>query len=131
MAKIRILISLTTNDDDYQIEQAQSAEQAASKLGVSAEIIYANNDAIRCAADCLPRPFLFLLTPDKPSKCLCKRFGRKSAPGARAHRAYLDSSCYCAQTSANHIARLCKKHRIMPPGFSGANTVDGTAGESA
>src|SRR6266851_2167832 len=78
MAKIRILISLTTNDNDYQIEQAQSAEQAASKLGVSAEIIYANNDAIRCAADCLPRPFLFLLTPDKPSKCLCKRFGRKS-----------------------------------------------------
>jgi ribose transport system substrate-binding protein len=46
MAKIRILVSLTTNDNDYQIEQAQSAEQAANKLGVSAEIIYANNDAI-------------------------------------------------------------------------------------
>src|SRR6267142_1815627 len=46
MAKIRILVSLTTNDNDYQIEQAQSAEQAASKLGVTAEILYANNDAI-------------------------------------------------------------------------------------
>jgi len=46
MAKIRILVSLTTNDNDYQIEQAQSAEQAAGKLGVAAEIIYANNDAI-------------------------------------------------------------------------------------
>jgi ABC-type sugar transport system substrate-binding protein len=46
MAKIRILVSLTTNDNDYQIEQAQSAEQAASKLGVTAEIIYADNDAI-------------------------------------------------------------------------------------
>jgi ribose transport system substrate-binding protein len=46
MAKIRILVSLTTNDNDYQIEQAQSAEQAASKLDVTAEIIYANNDAI-------------------------------------------------------------------------------------
>ena len=46
MAKIRILVSLTTNDNDYQIEQAQSAEQAANKLGVNAEIIYANNDAI-------------------------------------------------------------------------------------
>jgi ribose transport system substrate-binding protein len=46
MTKIRILVSLTTNDNDYQMEQAQSAEQAASKLGVSAEIIYANNDAI-------------------------------------------------------------------------------------
>jgi len=46
MAKIRILVSLTTNENDYQIEQAQSAEQAASKLGVTAEIIFANNDAI-------------------------------------------------------------------------------------
>jgi ribose transport system substrate-binding protein len=44
--KLRILISLTTNDNDYQIEQAQSAEQAATRLGVLAEIIYANNDAI-------------------------------------------------------------------------------------
>ena len=50
MAKIRILVSLTTNDNDYQIEQAQSAEQAASKLGVAAEIIYANNDAINADA---------------------------------------------------------------------------------
>src|SRR5437868_4583791 len=46
MAKIRILVSLTTNDNDYQIEQAQSAEQAAAKLGVTAEIVYAENDAI-------------------------------------------------------------------------------------
>ena len=46
MAKIRILVSLTTNDNDYQIEQAQSAEQTAAKLGVTAEIVYAENDAI-------------------------------------------------------------------------------------
>ncbi len=44
--KIRIVVALTTNDNDYQIEQAQSAEQAASRLGVSVEIIYADNDAI-------------------------------------------------------------------------------------
>jgi ribose transport system substrate-binding protein len=44
--KLRIIISLTTSDNDYQIEQAQSAEQAAARLGVSAEIIYADNDAI-------------------------------------------------------------------------------------
>jgi ribose transport system substrate-binding protein len=44
--KIRIVVSLTTNDNDYQTEQAQSAEQAAARLGVTAEIIYADNDAI-------------------------------------------------------------------------------------
>jgi ribose transport system substrate-binding protein len=46
MAKIRILVSLTTNDNDYQIEQAQSAELAAKEAGITAEIIYADNDAI-------------------------------------------------------------------------------------
>src|SRR5271155_3477504 len=44
--KIRIVVALTTNDNDYQIEQAQSAEQAATRLGVTVEIIYADNDAI-------------------------------------------------------------------------------------
>jgi ribose transport system substrate-binding protein len=44
--KIRIVVALTTSDNDYQIEQAQSAEMAAARLGVTAEIIYADNDAI-------------------------------------------------------------------------------------
>lgn len=46
MAKTRILVSLTTNDNDYQIEQALSAESAAKEAGVTADIIYADNDAI-------------------------------------------------------------------------------------
>src|ERR1700732_1911623 len=44
--KIRIVVALTINDNDYQMEQAQSAEQASARLGVSTEIIYADNDAI-------------------------------------------------------------------------------------
>jgi ribose transport system substrate-binding protein len=46
MKKLRILVSLTTNDNDYQIEQAQSAEQMARKLGAELQIVYADNDAI-------------------------------------------------------------------------------------
>ena len=46
MEKLRIVVSLTTNDNDYQIEQAESAEQAAAKLGVELQILYADNDAI-------------------------------------------------------------------------------------
>jgi len=46
MAKLTILVSLTTSDNDYQMEQAQSAEQAAAKMGVATQIIYADNDAI-------------------------------------------------------------------------------------
>ena len=46
MAKLRFLVSLTTDDNDYQIEQAQSAEQMARKLGAELQILYADNDAI-------------------------------------------------------------------------------------
>ncbi|PYT96363.1 MAG: hypothetical protein DMG38_24155 [Acidobacteria bacterium] len=46
MKKLRFLVSLTTNDNDYQIEQAQSAEEAARKFGVELRVIYADNDAI-------------------------------------------------------------------------------------
>jgi ribose transport system substrate-binding protein len=46
MSKLRILVSLTTNDNDYQIEQAESAENSARKLNADLQIVYADNDAI-------------------------------------------------------------------------------------
>jgi ribose transport system substrate-binding protein len=46
MRKLRFLVALTTNDNDYQIEQARDAEQAAKKLNVDLQILYADNDAI-------------------------------------------------------------------------------------
>lgn len=46
MKKLKFLVSLTTNDNDYQMEQAVAAEEAARKLGVDLQIIYADNDAI-------------------------------------------------------------------------------------
>ena len=46
MNTLRVLVALMTNDNDYQIEQANAATQAAGKLGVEAKIVYADNDAI-------------------------------------------------------------------------------------
>jgi ribose transport system substrate-binding protein len=46
MAKLRLVVSLITKDNDYQVEQATSARSAAAELGVDIEIIYAENDAI-------------------------------------------------------------------------------------
>jgi ABC-type sugar transport system substrate-binding protein len=46
MANLRFIVSLVTKDNDYQVEQAASAEAAARKLGVDVEILYADNDAI-------------------------------------------------------------------------------------
>jgi ribose transport system substrate-binding protein len=46
MKKLRFLLSLTNDDNDYQVEQTSAARHAARKLGVDLEIIYANNDGI-------------------------------------------------------------------------------------
>ena len=44
--KLRFLVSLHTRENDFQVAQAQSAEHAARKLGVDAEIVYADNDSV-------------------------------------------------------------------------------------
>jgi ribose transport system substrate-binding protein len=46
MQKLRFVVSLTTNDNDYQMEQAAAAQEAANRLNVELEILYAENDAI-------------------------------------------------------------------------------------
>jgi ribose transport system substrate-binding protein len=44
--KLRFLLSLTNDANDYQIEQASAAQHAARRLGVDIEIVYAGNDGI-------------------------------------------------------------------------------------
>jgi hypothetical protein len=46
MEKLNVVVSLITEQNDYQREQAASAQAAAAKLGASVQIIYANNDAV-------------------------------------------------------------------------------------
>src|SRR5271156_738559 len=46
MKKLKFLVSLTNDDNDYQQEQALAAEKAARRLGVEVIIIHANNDAV-------------------------------------------------------------------------------------
>jgi ribose transport system substrate-binding protein len=46
MKKLRLLVSLMTRENDYQMEQAASAQQAATLAGVEAQVIFADNDAV-------------------------------------------------------------------------------------
>jgi ribose transport system substrate-binding protein len=47
MKKPRFVVALITQDNDYQIEQATSAEETARRLGVDVQIVFADNDAIQ------------------------------------------------------------------------------------
>ncbi|MGB2592990.1 MAG: sugar ABC transporter substrate-binding protein [Candidatus Acidiferrum sp.] len=46
MKKLRFLLALITKDNDFQVEQAVSAEAMARELGVDLEIAYADGDTI-------------------------------------------------------------------------------------
>lgn len=46
MKKLRFLVSLHNHHNDFQLAQAQDAENAAHKLGITAEIVFAADDAV-------------------------------------------------------------------------------------
>jgi ABC-type sugar transport system substrate-binding protein len=46
VAKLKYLLSLPTDDNDYQQEQAAAAKDTATRLGLDLQVVYAKNDAI-------------------------------------------------------------------------------------
>ena len=55
MKKLKFVVSLTNDDNDYQVEQAAAAEDAAKRLGVDLELIHADNDSIEQSQQLLQR----------------------------------------------------------------------------
>jgi len=106
MAKIRILVSLTTNDNDYQIEQAQSAEQEANKLGVTAEIIYADNDAINQSTQILRA--IQAEPEDRPSAIVFEPVGGTALPQVARAAASAGIGWAVLNRDANYIEELRK-----------------------
>jgi len=46
MRTLKFLVALHSDENDFQIAQAKAGEEAAGKLGIRAEILYADNDAV-------------------------------------------------------------------------------------
>jgi ABC-type sugar transport system substrate-binding protein len=70
MDKLNVVVALTTRDNDYQAEQAVAVADMAARLGVSIQIIYADNDAvnqtqqlIKIIQDPIQRPSAILVEP--------------------------------------------------------------------
>ena len=71
MKKLRFLLSLTNDDNDYQLEQTSAAQHAARRLGVDLEVVYAGNDGIKQSQQLLsgiqsasaPRPDAIIFEP--------------------------------------------------------------------
>ncbi|MGO9642504.1 MAG: substrate-binding domain-containing protein [Candidatus Acidiferrales bacterium] len=46
MKPLRVLVSLITDDNDFQLEQAAAARETAKRLGIEVEVLFAENDSI-------------------------------------------------------------------------------------
>jgi ABC-type sugar transport system substrate-binding protein len=46
MKKLKLLVSLPTEDNDFQLEQALAAQRTGAKLGIDVSVIYSDNDSV-------------------------------------------------------------------------------------
>src|ERR1700682_3348961 len=78
MTKLRFLVSLITQDNDYQMEQAAAAKAAAAEVGVEAQILYADNDPITQSTQVLR--FIQTEPSLRPSGILIEPLGATTFP---------------------------------------------------
>jgi ribose transport system substrate-binding protein len=106
MDNLRFLVSLTTNDNDYQIEQAKAAEEAGRKLGVEVQIIYADNDAITQSTQLLKA--IQSAEDHRPDAILFEPVGGTALPQVAKAAAAANIGWAILNRDANYIAELRK-----------------------
>ena len=109
MKKLRFLVSLTTNDNDYQIEQAQSAEASARKLGVELQVIYADNDAITQSTQLLKA--IQAEEAHRPDAIIFEPVGGTALPQVARAAASSGIGWAVLNRDANYIAELRKSSK--------------------
>jgi ribose transport system substrate-binding protein len=109
MDKLKVLVSLVTEDNDYQLEQAASAQAAALKLGASVEIIYSGNDAVGQTQQILS----FIQDPSKrPDAILAEPVGTGMAQIANA-AVSAGIAWAIVNTDVDYVSQL-RQHALVP-----------------
>jgi ribose transport system substrate-binding protein len=106
MQKLRFLVSLTTNDNDYQTEQAMSAEQAAQKFGVDVQVVYAQNDAINQSTQLLKA--IQAAPEDRPDGIVFEPVGGTALPQVARAASMAGVGWAVLNRDASYVAELRK-----------------------
>jgi ribose transport system substrate-binding protein len=104
MRKLRFLVALTTNDNDYQIEQARSAEHTAKKLNVVLQIVYADNDAINQSTQILKA--VQAAPEDRPSAIIFEPVGGTALPQVARAAVAAGIGWAVLNRDANYVSEL-------------------------
>lgn len=111
MRKLRFLVSLTTNDNDYQIEQARAAEQAARKFNVDAQIVYADNDAINQSTQILK--MVQAAPEDRPDAIIFEPVGGTALPQVARAAVSSGMGWVVLNRDANYISELRRNSKAL------------------
>jgi ribose transport system substrate-binding protein len=71
--KLKVVLGLITQDNDYQREQASVAEATARRLGIELQVVYADNDAIAQTKQILAP--IHAAAPDRPDAIIVEPVG--------------------------------------------------------
>jgi len=104
MKRLRVLVSLLTNDNDYQIEQANAAVQAAGKLGVEAKIVYADNDAVNQSTQILKA--VQAAPEERPDAVVLEPVGGRALPQVARAAATAGMGWVVMNAEATYITEL-------------------------
>jgi ribose transport system substrate-binding protein len=110
MKKLNFVLSLTTDDNDYQIEQASAAEEAARRLGVGLQIIYAENDAIIQSQQLLK--FIQSGAGSTPDGIIFEPVGGTALPQVARAAAAAKIGWVILNRDVDYVSDLRKTHRV-------------------
>jgi ribose transport system substrate-binding protein len=111
MTKLRFLLSLTNDDNDYQIEQTSAAHQAARKLGVELQIVYAGNDGIVQSQQLLAS--IHSTNAPRPDAIIFEPAGSTAHPQVARAAAVAGIGVALLNSNADYISEL-RRHCQVP-----------------
>ena len=110
MKKLKFILSLTNNDNDYQPEQAAAAEQAAKRLGVDVQIIQADNDSVTQSQQLLK--IIQSRSDSLPDGIIFEPVGGTALPQVARAAAMAGIGWVVLNRDVEYIAELRKAYRV-------------------
>jgi ribose transport system substrate-binding protein len=114
MKKLKFILCLTNNDNDYQIEQAAAAETCAKRLGVELQVIHAENDSVTQSQQLLK--IIQSRSDSLPDGIIFEPVGGTALPQVARAAAIAGISWVVLNRDAEYIPELRQAYRV--PAFS-------------
>jgi ribose transport system substrate-binding protein len=110
MKKLKFILSLTNNDNDYQIEQAAAAVQVAKRLGVEVQIIHAENDSVTQSQQLLK--IIQSRSDSLPDGIIFEPVGGTAMPQVARAAAVVGIGWVILNRDVEYISELRKAYRV-------------------